>query len=106
MNAFYSDCSLNVLESNYFYAYLLIPNTYYPKYIYFLTDYYHAFSPKTSCSIYKKIYNKILTHLPSIFETHPLLTCSILEISQGLAPECANSTIFCLVLSGKGLPLT
>lgn len=28
------------------------------------------------------------------------------EISQGLAPECANSTIFCRVESGNGLPFT
>lgn len=28
------------------------------------------------------------------------------EMSHGLAPECANSTIFCRVLSGNGRPLT
>ncbi|KAG8221858.1 hypothetical protein J437_LFUL003234 [Ladona fulva] len=47
-----------------------------------------------------------LTHLPRILETHPLDTWSIREISQGRAPEWANSTIFCLVESGSGLPLT
>ncbi len=33
-------------------------------------------------------------------------TCSILEMSHGLAPECASSTIFCLVASGNGRPDT
>lgn len=35
-----------------------------------------------------------------------LVTCSILEMSQGRAPLWASSTIFCLVESGSGLPLT
>lgn len=47
-----------------------------------------------------------LDYLPSILETHPLETWSILEMSQGRAPEWASSTIFCLVESGKGRPLT
>lgn len=34
------------------------------------------------------------------------LTCKILDMSQGRAPLCASSTIFCLVVSGKGLPFT
>lgn len=33
-------------------------------------------------------------------------TCRILEISHGRAPLWASSTIFCLVVSGNGLPLT
>ena len=45
-------------------------------------------------------------YLPSILETHPLETWSILEISQGRAPWWASSTIFCLVESGRGRPLT
>lgn len=31
--------------------------------------------------------SNISTNLPRILETQPLLTCSILEMSQGLAPE-------------------
>lgn len=46
------------------------------------------------------------TCLPKIFDTHPLDTCKILDMSQGLAPEWASSTIFCRVESGKGLPPT
>lgn len=46
------------------------------------------------------------TYLPRILETQPLDTCSILEMSQGRAPECASSTIFCRVWSGRGRPLT
>lgn len=37
---------------------------------------------------------------------HDEFTCSILDMSQGRAPLCASSTIFCLVESGKGLPFT
>lgn len=60
---------------------------------------------------HSKIYNYYILytktpHLPRIFDTHPLDTCSIREISQGLAPECASSTIFCRVESGNGRPLT
>ena len=47
-----------------------------------------------------------ITNLPKILLTHPLETCRILEMSQGLAPEWANSTIFCLVESGNGRPPT
>ena len=50
--------------------------------------------------------NKIENYRPKIFETHPFETWRILEISQGRAPEWANSTIFCRVESGNGLPLT
>lgn len=46
------------------------------------------------------------TDLPSILLTHPLETCNIRDISHGLAPECASSTIFCRVESGKGRPPT
>jgi len=35
-----------------------------------------------------------------------LLTCNILEMSQGRAPECASSTIFWRVESGSGRPPT
>jgi hypothetical protein len=49
---------------------------------------------------------KFVPHLPKILLTHPFETCKIREISQGLAPECANSTIFCLVESGSGRPPT
>lgn len=37
---------------------------------------------------------------------HDKFTCSILDMSQGRAPLCASSTIFCLVESGRGLPFT
>lgn len=53
----------------------------------------------------KSTYDNI-SYLPKILETQPLETCSILDMSQGRAPEWANSTIFCLVESGKGRPLT
>ncbi|MPC65472.1 hypothetical protein E2C01_059606 [Portunus trituberculatus] len=33
-------------------------------------------------------------YLARILETQPLDTCRMREMSQGLAPECANSTIF------------
>lgn len=46
------------------------------------------------------------TYLPRILETHPLLTCSMRDMSHGLAPLWASSTIFCLVESGSGRPLT
>lgn len=46
------------------------------------------------------------TYLPRILDTHPLDTCRMREISQGRAPEWASSTIFCLVESGRGRPLT
>ena len=39
-------------------------------------------------------------------ETQPFETWRILDMSQGLAPEWASSTIFCLVESGKGRPET
>jgi len=39
-------------------------------------------------------------------ETQPLDTCRMREMSQGRAPECASSTIFCRVESGRGRPLT
>lgn len=40
---------------------------------------------------------KKITYRARILLTHPFETCKILEISQGRAPECANSTIFCRV---------
>lgn len=46
------------------------------------------------------------TDLPKILLTHPFDTCNMRDISHGLAPECANSTIFCLVESGRGRPPT
>jgi hypothetical protein len=46
------------------------------------------------------------TYLPRILETQPLLTCSMRDMSHGLAPLWASSTIFCLVESGRGRPLT
>jgi len=46
------------------------------------------------------------THLPRILETHPLETWRMRLMSHGRAPEWASSTIFCLVESGKGRPLT
>lgn len=49
---------------------------------------------------------KLRAHLPSILDTHPLETCNMRDISHGLAPECASSTIFCRVESGNGRPLT
>jgi len=47
-----------------------------------------------------------LQYLPRILETHPLETWRIREMSQGRAPEWANSTIFWRVWSGRGRPLT
>ncbi len=47
-----------------------------------------------------------LTHLERIFETHPWLTLSCLEMSHGLTPLCASSTIRCRTMSGSGRPLT
>ena len=41
--------------------------------------------------------NEKITYRARILLTHPFETCKILEISQGRAPECANSTIFCRV---------
>ncbi len=52
-------------------------------------------SPTTVCTIAE-----------SINSQHDEFTCSILDMSQGRAPLCASSTIFCLVESGKGLPFT
>lgn len=49
---------------------------------------------------------RIYYYLPSILLTQPLDTCSMREMSHGLAPECANSTIFCRVESGSGRPFT
>lgn len=46
------------------------------------------------------------TYRPRILLTQPLLTWRILLISQGRAPEWANSTIFLRVDSGRGRPLT
>lgn len=57
-------------------------------------------------TIDNKIHKKNFSYLPNILLTHPLDTCKIREISHGRAPECANSTIFCLVESGSGRPPT
>jgi hypothetical protein len=52
------------------------------------------------------MYLGIVFYLPSIFETHPLETWRMREMSQGRAPEWASSTIFWRVESGSGRPLT
>lgn len=63
-------------------------------------------------NVHKKQGNRIsgvtsmASYLARIFETHPLDTWSILEMSQGRAPEWASSTIFWRVESGNGLPFT
>lgn len=64
-------------------------------------------SEKKKCqrmSNWSKIKIWAWTYRPKILLTHPFETCKILDISHGRAPECANSTIFCLVESGRGLP--
>lgn len=45
-------------------------------------------------------------YLARIFDTQPWDTRSCLEMSQGLTPICASSTILALTLLGRGLPLT
>lgn len=50
--------------------------------------------------------NKISSYLPRILLTHPCETRNFLEISHGLTPCLASSTIRCLTKSGKGRPLT
>ena len=45
-------------------------------------------------------------YLPRILLTQPWLTRSCREMSQGLTPWCASSTILCLTTSGRGLPFT
>lgn len=45
-------------------------------------------------------------YLPSILLTHPWLTRSWREMSQGRTPWWASSTIRCRTTSGRGLPLT
>ena len=57
----------------------------------FITNFYKS-------SVFKMIHNNNdnFSDLPSIFDTQPFETWRILEISQGRAPLCANSTIFCL----------
>ena len=57
-------------------------------------------------NFYETKHGRITPYLAKILETHPLDTWSILEISQGLAPVCASSTIFWRVESGSGRPLT
>lgn len=56
--------------------------------------------------IHKCVIHCMCTYLPSILDTHPLETWSMRDMSHGLAPECASSTIFCRVESGNGRPLT
>lgn len=46
------------------------------------------------------------SYLPRILETQPWLTRNCLDMSQGLTPWWANSTILCLTTSGSGRPLT
>ena len=53
-----------------------------------------------------RVLPSFVPHLPRILDTQPLETWRILLISQGLAPECASSMIFCRVESGSGRPLT
>lgn len=50
--------------------------------------------------------NKVCVNVSPCTERSVTVTCSILEMSQGRAPLWASSTIFCLVESGSGLPLT
>ena len=45
------------------------------------------------------------TYLTRILLTHPCETLSCLEISHGLTPCCAMSTICCRMAWGRGLPL-
>lgn len=45
-------------------------------------------------------------YLPSILLTHPWLTRSWREMSQGRTPWWASSTIRCRTTSGRGLPFT
>lgn len=51
-------------------------------------------------------YSCTFSYLPRILLTQPWLTRSCLEMSQGLTPWCASSTILCLTTSGRGLPFT
>lgn len=46
------------------------------------------------------------SYLDNILETHPCDTLSCLDMSQGLTPLWASSTILCLTTSGSGLPFT
>ena len=48
----------------------------------------------------------IQSYLERILETHPWLTLSCLEMSQGRTPLCASSTILWRTMSGSGRPLT
>ena len=52
------------------------------------------------------ITRNIETDLPSILLTQPCDTRSCREMSQGLTPWWASSTIRCRTTSGKGRPLT
>ena len=52
----------------------------------------------------KIVYNSYSHFL--IWINNVAVTWRMREMSQGRAPECANSTIFCLVASGKGRPFT
>lgn len=47
-----------------------------------------------------------IIYLPSILLTHPWLTRSWREMSQGRTPWWASSTIRCRTTSGRGLPFT
>ena len=69
-------------------------------------QYYGMGARKSSQGYFKSGSSSENLYLPSIFDTHPLETWSILDISQGLAPEWASSMIFCRVESGKGRPFT
>ena len=48
----------------------------------------------------------LISYLERILETHPWLTLSCLEMSQGRTPLCASSTILWRTMSGSGRPLT
>lgn len=48
----------------------------------------------------------MFSYLDNIFETQPCDTLNCLEISQGLTPLWANSTILCRTTSGRGRPFT
>ncbi len=50
--------------------------------------------------------SKKSSYLERIFDTHPCDTLSCLEMSHGLTPLWASSTILWRTTSGKGRPLT
>lgn len=62
-------------------------------------------SAVSSACIYVDGYRRA-AYLPKILLTHPWETRSWRDTSQGRTPACANSMIFRLTDSGRGLPLT